>query len=175
MRDKQVDPPQDLVGTKAREMMRDIVTSAHIGMLVTQHDKFPFDVRPMGVQGVDESGTIWFISASDSDKNRDIERDPRVTLLVQNGDKHQYAQLSGRASIHRERELIEKYWSPLAKTWFDGKDDPRVTLIALKPESGHYWTTTNGKVVTTVRMLLGAAGLDVDEGGKQGELRIRAS
>jgi general stress protein 26 len=172
MRDKQPDPPEDLTGARAQQKVCDIVDAAHVCMLVTQHDKFPFDARPMGAQGVDESAVIWFLSASDSDKNGDIERDSRVTLLVQNTDKHEYAQLSGHATIHRDRELIDKYWSPLAKTWFDDKDDPRLTLIAVRPESGRYWTTTNGKIVTTVRMLLGAAGLDVDEGGKYGELRI---
>jgi hypothetical protein len=32
---------------------------------------------------------------------RDIGRDPRVSLVVQNSSKHEYAHVSGRATIHR--------------------------------------------------------------------------
>ena len=104
--------------------------SAHTCMLVTQHDRFPFHARPMGAQGVDADGTVWFLSAADSQKNADIEHDPRVSLVVQDNSKYRYAQVSGRATIHRDRALIEKHWTPIANAWFEGKDDPRVTLMA---------------------------------------------
>jgi len=172
MSDVQHEPDQDLAGAAAVEMLREIMGSVHTCMLVTQHDGFPFHARPMGSQGVDADGTIWFLSAADSQKNADIERDPRVTLVVQDNSHYRYAQVSGRAKIHRDRALIEKHWTPLANAWFEGKDDPRVTLLALRPESGEYWTTKNGKIVTAVRMLLAAAGAEVDEGGVHGQLRI---
>lgn len=172
MADMDNDPQQDLSGGQAIEQLREIVMDANSCMLVTQLDKFPFDARPMAAQAVEADGTIWMISASDSDKNRDLERDPRFTLLVQNIRKYEFAQVSGRATIHRDRALVDKYWSAVANAWFDGKDDPRVTLLALHPETGRYWATRNGKIVTSVRMLLSAAGAKVDEGGVYGQLRL---
>jgi general stress protein 26 len=172
MSDLQHEPDRDLSGAPATEMLREIVGSAHTCMLVTQHDRFPFHARPMGAQGVDADGTVWFLSASDSQKNIDIEHDPRVTLVVQDNGNYRYAQVSGRATIHRDRALIEKHWTPIANTWFEGKSDPRVTLIAVRPETGEYWKTKNGKIVTAVRMLLGAAGANVDEGGVHGQLQL---
>ena len=172
MTDGNHEPDQDLTGAQAVRMLRDIVMAANICMMVTQHDRFPFDVRPMGAQGVDDSGTIWFLSAADSDKNRDIERDARVTLVVQDNSHYQYAEVSGNATIHRDKALIEKYWSAVANAWFDGKDDPRVTLLAVHPETGQYWKTKNGKIVSGVRMLLSAAGAKVGEGGVHGHLRV---
>lgn len=166
------EPEKDLTGTQAVETLRDIVMAAHTCMMITQHENFPFDVRPMGAQGVDDGGTIWFLSAADSDKNRDIERDARVTLLVQDNSQYQYAQIAGRATIHRDRALIEKYWSAVANAWFDGKDDPRVTLLAVHPEASQYWKTKNGKLATSVRLLLSAAGAKVSEGGVHGQLRV---
>lgn len=165
-------PPENLAGTDAIAMLREVITEARTCMLVTQHSGFPLDARPMSAQAVDEAGTVWFLSAADSDKNRDVALDDRVTLIVQNNSKYEYAQVSGHASIHRDKTLIEKYWSSVANAWFEGKDDPRVTLLAVRPESGHYWTTKNGKILTGVRMLLSAAGAPVDEGGKHGELRL---
>src|SRR5690606_11155463 len=101
--------------------------------------EFPQMVRPMAVQEVDEEGTLWFLSSSDSDKNLDL-------------------QLSGRARVHRDRALIDKHWTKFAEAWFDGKDDPRITVIAVQPESGHYWATENGKIVASAKLLLGAMG-----------------
>lgn len=164
-------PQKHLAGADAVKSIRDIVTEANICMLLTRHDRFPLDVRPMASQGVDETGTVWFLSSSETDKNKDIEKDPRVTLVVQNNSKYEYAQLNGHATIHRERALIDKYWTRTAQSWFDGKDDPRVTLIAVHPESGHYWRTQDGKIVAGMKMLLSAAGADVDDGGVDGELR----
>jgi general stress protein 26 len=173
MADMDHQPSQDLAGPRAVAMLRDIVKAANICVLVTRHDAFPFDARPMASQGVDDDGTLWFLSSSASDKNLDIERDPRVTLLVQNNSKYEYLQVSGHATIHRDKALIDKYWTPVANAWFEGKDDPRVTLLAVHPESGHYWTTEDGKILAGVKMLLSAAGADVDDGGVQGELRIQ--
>lgn len=172
MSDMPRDPPRDLTGGEAVKMLRSIAEDASVCMLVTQHDQFPLLARPMGIQGVDDDGTVWFLSSSETDKNEDIERDPRVTLLLQNNKSYEYAQLSGHASIHRDRALIEKYWTPVAKIWFEGKDDPRLTLLAVHPVSGYYWTTRNGRIVTGVRMLLSAAGAKVDEGGVHGQLKV---
>jgi general stress protein 26 len=172
MADMDIQPTEDLSGASAIEMLRDIITAANICLMVTQHDTFPFDARPMACQGVDEAGTVWFLSSSTSDKNRDLERDPRVTLLAQNNKKYEYLQVSGHATIHRERALIDKYWTSMANAWFEGKEDARVTLIAVHPETGHYWTTEDGKIVAGVKMLLSAAGANVDDGGMQGELRM---
>jgi general stress protein 26 len=172
MADMDIQPTEDLSGANAIEMLRDIITAANICLMVTQHDTFPFDARPMACQGVDEAGTVWFLSSSTSDKNRDLERDPRVTLLAQNNKKYEYLQVSGHATIHRERALIDKYWTSMANAWFEGKEDARVTLIAVHPETGHYWTTEDGKIVAGVKMLFSAAGANVDDGGMQGELRM---
>ena len=38
--------------------------------------------RPMGTQKVDDSGDIWFFSAKDSDKNREIQEDKHVQLFL---------------------------------------------------------------------------------------------
>lgn len=165
-------PQQHLSGADAVKTIREIVEQANVCMLITRHDSFPLDVRPMASQGVDETGTVWFLSSSETDKNKDIEKDPRVTLVAQNNSKYEYVQLNGRATIHRDRALIDKYWTKMAEAWFDGKDDPRVTVLAVHPESGHYWSTQNGKIVSGAKMLLSALGAKVDDGGVDGELRL---
>lgn len=172
MTDKDQHSHEDLGGARAIERLREIAKAADTAMFITQHEEFPLMARPMAVQEVDEEGTLWFLSASDSDKNQDLQRDPRVTLLFQNHDRYEYLQLSGRARIHRDRALIDKHWTRFAEAWFDGKDDPRVTVIAVHPDTGHYWATENGKIVASAKMLLGAMGANVSHPGVAGELRM---
>lgn len=172
MKNQDQNAHEDLTGKPAVERLREIARAADTAMFITQHEEFPLMVRPMAVQEVDAEGTLWFLSAADSDKNIDLERDPRVTLVFQNQDKYEYLQLSGRATIHRDRALIDAHWTPFAESWFDGKDDPRVTVIAVHPQAGHYWATENGRIVASAKMLLGAMGANVSHPGVAGELRM---
>jgi general stress protein 26 len=114
--------------------------------------------RPMSVQEFDDAGRLWFLSADDSHKNQELERDPNVTLYFQGSAHSDFLTLHGRASISRDKEKITKLWEPLAKTWFtEGVDDPRITVIRVIASEGYYWTTKHGKAVAGVKMLVGAA------------------
>ena len=130
MSDVQHDPEGDLAGAPAVEMLREIVGSAHTCMLVTQHDRFPFHARPMGAQGVDADGTVWFLSASDSQKNADIEQDPRVTLVVR---QHKYRDAQVAGANHRSRSRPDRETRTPMPTLGRRRNDPRVTLLALRP------------------------------------------
>ena len=114
--------------------------------------------RPMSVQEVDEAGLLWFLSADDSHKDQELERDPNVTLYFQGSAHSDFLTLSGRASISRDKEKIKHLWEPVVKTWFtEGVDDPRITVICVAPSEGYYWTTKHGKAIAGAKMLIGAA------------------
>lgn len=114
--------------------------------------------RPMSVQEVDDAGQLWFLSADDSHKNLELERDPKVTLYFQGSAHSDFLVLHGNASISRDKEKIKQLWEPLVKTWFtEGVDDPRITVIHVTPSEGYYWSTKHGKVIAGAKMLVGAA------------------
>ncbi|HKU53016.1 MAG TPA: pyridoxamine 5'-phosphate oxidase family protein [Nitrospira sp.] len=114
--------------------------------------------RPMNVRQVDDSGNLWFLSASDSRKNQELEIDPSVKLYFQGSKHSDFMQLNGTATISRDQEKIKELWSPLVKTWFtEGIDDPRITVIKVTPTQGYYWDTKHGTAVAGVKMLIGAA------------------
>ena len=117
----------------------------------------PFIPRPMTVQKVDESGTCWFLSATDSYKNAQIEKDPMVQILFQGGTYSEFVTLYGEASITTDKALIKELWEPILKTWFtEGEDDPRISVIRFVPEEGYYWDTKNNQVVAFAKQLIGA-------------------
>src|ERR1700748_1623392 len=64
----------------------------------------PFQTRPMSVQMVDEQGHLWFLSAADSHKNKEIMENPRVQLLFQGSAHSDFVMLAGYALVEKNRE-----------------------------------------------------------------------
>jgi general stress protein 26 len=165
-------PTEDLQGASAGSKIREIAKRARTCMFTTGPGEWPTDSRPMSLQECGDDGTLWFLSSTASRKNRDIERDPRVMLTFSNDDKYEYLVVHGRATVHTDRATIDANWSSLANAWFDGKDDPRVSVLRVQPEHGHYWQTQSGKIVSLVKMSFSAVtGAKTNDGGVDGELQ----
>ena len=102
----------------------------------------------MGIQETDENGNLWFISSETSNKNFEIKEDKRVQLYFMNNSDSEYLSIFGDAYIYKDKSTIEDKWSPMANAWFDGKDDPNVTIIRVEPKETYYWDTKAGKLVS---------------------------
>lgn len=114
--------------------------------------------RPMSIKEADASGALWFLSASDSHKNAEIQADPAVRLYLQSSKHSGFLVLDGHATISRDPQRIDDLWNPIMKTWFtEGKDDPRITVIQVAPQSGYYWDNKHGEFVAATKMVIGAA------------------
>ncbi len=114
--------------------------------------------RPMSVQKVDDQGNLWFLSANDSHKNEELARDPSVRLFFQGSAHSDFLTLAGKATISCDKARIKELWEPIVKTWFtEGQDDPRITVIQVRPSQGYYWDTKHGTAVAGAKMLIGAA------------------
>lgn len=129
--------------------------------------------RPMSTLQVDEAGTLWFMSASDSHKNAELGQNPLVWMFFQGSEHSGFVTLHGRATVKRDKAKIGELWSPLMKTWFtEGEDDPRITTIAVTPLAGYYWDNKHGDTVAGIKMAVGAAiGRTLDD-SIEGELRF---
>jgi general stress protein 26 len=114
--------------------------------------------RPMSVQQVDDQGTLWFLSATDSHKNKEIAQDPKVKLYFQGSAHSDFLQLHGQAVISTDKQKIKELWEPVLKTWFtEGENDPRISVIRVTPSEGYYWDTKHGNAIAGIKMLIGAA------------------
>lgn len=125
--------------------------------------------RPMSTKKVDEEGNIYFISARDSDKNREIQEDKRVQLYYSHPSKSSFLVVTGDASAFYDRQVIEEIFSALDKTWFkEGKDDPNISIIKVKPVVAYYWDTKGSKMINFFKMIASVATgktlLDAEEG-----------
>jgi PPOX class probable F420-dependent enzyme len=72
---------------------------------------------------VPRDGEIWIYTYAKSQKVRNLERDPRATLLIETG--HEYAELRGveieaEARIHRDIETVFELAQDLTSRYADG-------------------------------------------------------
>ena len=153
------DNREDLTGQGAVERIREVVKKAESCFFCTALSAGGSGAtRPMSVQAVDDDGTLWFLSASDSHKNREIAQEPAVRLFFQGSEHAGFLMLTGAASIAKDRKKIKDLWKPVLKVWFtDGEDDPRITVIGVRPSGGYYWDNKHGAAIAGVKMLIGAA------------------
>jgi general stress protein 26 len=148
------DNRDDLMGSEAAEKIRAIVKDASSCFFCTALNSGHVPTRPMSVQRVDDDGTIWFLSASDSHKNKEIAENPEVQLYFQGSAHSDFLELYGNASVVRDRSIIHQLWGPLLKTWFtEGKDDPRITALKFEPTEGYYWDNKHGNAIAGVKII----------------------
>lgn len=163
---------EHLTGAEAVKKIRDIAQN-EIALFGTKTEQFPLTVRPMATQAVEDDGSLWFFSAKDSQKNGEIAGNASVQLLYALPGKSEYLSLEGEARISHDRARIDRLWTSFAKAWFsEGKDDPNLTLIQVRPTNGHYWDSKHGKMVQLAKIAVGAVlGKPFDD-GVQGNLKV---
>jgi general stress protein 26 len=111
--------------------------------------------RPMGATVTRKEDAIYFLTNVDSTKASDIAANPQVTVLFVDDDGQKYVSLRGRAEVQNDREKIKELWTPFAKAWWDGPEDPEIRVVKVKPESAEYWDSP-GKIAAYATMLTAA-------------------
>ena len=159
----------------AIEKLKELAEDARICMMTTKLGARPNAARPMYLQEVDEEGILWFISNKTSDKNYELKADADTQLYFMNNGDSEYLSIYGQAEIYTDQQSINEHWSAMANAWFDGKTDPEVSIIGVRPKDVYYWDTKNGKLVDMAMMAYAALTGDNDKasaGGIEGKLVI---
>ena len=164
---------QNLAGQEAIAKLKELAESARICMFTTFTTSRPMPSRPMALQGVDDDGTLYFFSATNSDKNAELAADHDVQLFFENNGSSEYLSVYGQASISQDREKIKELWSQWAKAWFqDGPEDPKLSLVSVKPISSEYWDTKHNKMVQLLKIAASIVTGKTMDDGVEGKLHI---
>lgn len=149
---------KDLAGFEAIDKMKALVNHNNVCFFCTKiNTGESFSSRPMTVQHVDDYGNLWFLSANDSRQNEEIASDNAVQLLFQGSGTYDYLSVYGHATITRDKAIIAQLWKPILKVWFtEGVDDPRISVIKIKPAEGYYWDTKHNKLISMFKIVAGA-------------------
>ena len=121
--------------------LREIVKAVDICMLTTMDEQGNLHSRPMSNnREVEFDGDLWFFTYGSSLKVDEIGRVPKVNASFADTDAQQYASVTGRAEIVRDRAKIEELWLPQLRAWFpEGVETPDIALLKVTAESAEYW------------------------------------
>lgn len=79
-------------------------------------------------------------------------------MYFQDSPHSNFLQLCGIATVSRDKATINALWHFMLKAGFtEGEDDPRITVIKVRPTGGYYWDNTHGNAVAGIKMVIGAA------------------
>ena len=116
-----------------------------------QLDADPQTAVPMTAQLDKEAdGTIWFFTH----RTHPLAKMGRATATFAGKGHDMFARFTGTLSEETSRERIDKQWSPVIESWFDGKDDPELLMLRMDLGQAEIWNSDLGFIDNT-RMLLG--------------------
>ncbi len=123
---------------RPRRHLIELLKGFTTAMMITRAGDQSMHARPMSIAEIGEDGVLYFATSLDSGKLRDIEMNPAVNLILQDGST--YISLQGTAHASTDPALIDRLWSDAWKVWFpEGKDDPLLVILKIDPEDAEYW------------------------------------
>ncbi|KKB86825.1 general stress protein [Devosia limi DSM 17137] len=111
--------------------------------------------RPLAATVDREEGVLYFLTDINGHKDEQIARFPTVTVAFADHGHSRYVTLTGKATMSNDRARIKQLWSPFAKAWWDGPEDPAIRVIQVVPDDAELWDSP-GRIVTTISMLAAA-------------------
>ncbi len=126
------------------ERLQELLKGFADAMLVTHRRDGTMHARPLAIAGAPGDGTLYFATAIESGKVREIAEDPEVAVCLQKGGR--FVSLGGRARVVTDAALVERLWSESWRLWFPhGRRDPSLCILAVEPREGEYWDRSGVK------------------------------
>ncbi|MFO1183680.1 MAG: pyridoxamine 5'-phosphate oxidase family protein [Bauldia sp.] len=111
--------------------------------------------RPMSSMPRQDEHAIYFLTSANSQKSAEIGESEDVELIYADPHAQKYVSVAGQARIANDRVKIRELWTPFAKAWWDGPDDPDIRLLTVRPVRGQYWDSP-GTIASSIAMLAAA-------------------
>jgi len=137
------------------EKLVELVKGVSVCMFITQEKNAAhISGRPMGINKIDDDGTMWFFTKASSEKVDEIEESKKVSISITNESIQNYLMIHGTATFVNDKEKMKSLWSSIMKAWFPlGLEDPDMTLIKVKPNEVNYWDSSSSKMVVLFHMI----------------------
>ena len=102
-------------------------------------------MQPMAPMPSREENRIWFFTRKDSDLVKAVAAGKAHMCLVSD-DQDFHACVSGQLAENKSQQHIDRFWSPVVGAWFDGKDDPSLTMLELIPDHAAVWASSDSSL-----------------------------
>ena len=112
--------------------------------------------RPMTAQIEGHKGPIWFFTSKENSLVRQNGIADRAIATFASKGHDLFATIHGSLSVSTDRAAIDRLWNRFVAAWYEGgKDDPKLALLRLDPESAEIWENATG-IYPAIKLLLGA-------------------
>src|SRR5687767_15643920 len=105
------------------EKFHALVEKIEIAMLTTRRPDGHLESRAMANQKRAAGADLWFVTAEDTAKVRDLEGDPHINLAYYKDRTREWVSVSGLATLSRDREKIRELYAPDWTMWFPDEGD----------------------------------------------------
>ncbi len=163
---------ENLNSKEAREKLKDLAESIDFAMLASDLTKKPLHVIPMSTKKVDDQGNIWFLTSVDHEHVAHIQKDNDVHLIYSKPGNFEFLNVYGKASIVNDKTILETLYQSSDDSWFDGKSDPKLRALSIKPMHAYYWNPKSNKFISLIKMGYGAVTGNKVDISQEGNLNV---
>jgi len=149
--------------------LSDLVDDGTIVMFMTMIGE-EHSSRPLTVSGVEGDRLSFLVDRTASWVGAVRSGGAAIHLTVSDNRHHTYLSLDGAASLSDDRQEIEELWSAPAGAYFDGKDDPNLTVLRVDVGGGEYWSSPSGRIGAALGMVRAAVSNDPTKAGDHGRV-----
>lgn len=135
----------ELAKTDPKKQLFDQIDEIHAGMLGLDDSRQ--HMQPMAPIVDREGGRIWFFTKKDSDLLQTLAGGRRSHFVVVGDDHDYHACIAGTLSENKDPQKVEEFWSSVVAAWFEGKDDPNMTLLEFVPQDAAIWASSGNPAV----------------------------
>lgn len=155
-----------------------LIDDIKIAMMTTRRPDGHLDARAMANQKRADGADLWFVTAKDTGKVRDIEADPHVNLAYYKPGSYEWVSASGIARLSEDRAKIQELYEPDWQMWFGKEgdprhgtaDDPRIVLIGVDVHAAVFLEVDKPKPVVLFELAKGWLTGERVEAGETHEL-----
>lgn len=126
------------------ELLWDELKDVHAGLLgIVGSDQH---LQPMAHYPDREGKRLWFLTKRETDLVQGLQPGDIAEFAIVSKKQDFHASMRGTLVEHRDQAKLDEIWNPVSGSWFDGKDDPGLVMLALELKDAAIWASTGSNV-----------------------------
>jgi general stress protein 26 len=110
------------------------------------------DARPLTVAAHGPVGTFRFLV----DGSKPWVAGGDVLLTFTDAEDGRWLSANGQQRVVTDRAVIDESWTPLAKAWFTGPDDPDLVVLEVTVERFAWWDAASNRLLRAAELVASA-------------------
>src|SRR6476469_6632893 len=95
-----------------------------------------------------EAGILWIFTDNKHDLVKALGQSNRAIASYTAKGHDLFASLRGTLTIDNDRATVDRLWNAFIAEWYEGKDDPKLTLLRLDLEDAKACVSVTGGLLT---------------------------